>query len=97
MRQWKPPAKEESLGRCHNAFTANGKILVNASEYGPIVLWDVKTGNQLFRIQPRKEKHGLYGLAVSPDGRTLATICSNGNRIELWHVQTRKFVKITRA
>jgi WD40 repeat protein len=51
------------------AFAADGKSLVSAC--GPVKRWDVRNGKQLATFDTR----GLltYSLAVSPDGRYLAT------------------------
>jgi WD40 repeat protein len=53
----------------------------------PIVLWDVRTGRQLRRIDTGK--HVVSHLVFAPDGRTLATI-NRENTITLWEMATAK-------
>jgi WD40 repeat protein len=52
------------------AFTADGKALI--SEGG--ILWDVRTGRELSRLQPHRQlgDDPLFSPAVSPDGRFVA-------------------------
>jgi WD40 repeat protein len=88
-RQWDAP---EGSNRCHLSFTGDGKTLVHAGECCGIVQWDIASGKELKRIEPRKEKHGQYGLAVSDDGETVATICSTGQRIDIWRLKTGAFL-----
>ena len=54
------------------AFFADGKTLISASEDKTLRFWNVATGQQLRQITHTKSIGG--GLAVSPDGKTLARI-----------------------
>lgn len=89
-QKWALPNGSE---RCHLAFTGDGKTLVHAGELGSIISWNDENGRELRRIEPRKEKFGQYGLAVSDDGELVATLCSTGQRIDLWRLRTGEFVR----
>lgn len=91
LKTWRPI--DATGDRCHHAFTSNGKTLIHAAERGVIVGLDIETGEERFRVDPQKEKHGQYGLTVSPDGLTLATINANGGRIELRRLKTGEFLR----
>lgn len=61
------------------AFSPDGRRLVSASgrnpmdgrpTYGEVIVWDVATGLELFRI--REKQQSVFGVAISPDGRWLA-------------------------
>jgi WD40 repeat protein len=69
------------------AFSADGKQLFAAGgepgRYGEVVISDVETGAVVRTI--RGHKDSLYALAVSPDGKTLAT-GSYDQLVQLWDV-----------
>jgi WD40 repeat protein len=54
-------------------------------------LWSATTGGELARFTGHE--HSLRDLAVSPDGRFLAT-AGEGTRIMLWDIRTRKLSKV---
>jgi WD40 repeat protein len=77
------------------AFSAENTLLATALGYGKggkgseqIALWDPKTGKLLDRIAGHTAA-GLLTLALSPDGKTLATGFADGT-IKLWDVATRR-------
>ncbi len=64
------------------AFSHDGRIVASCGAYkDPIRLWEVATGEEISTID-----YGARALALSPDGRTLATGSSDG--VELWDVET---------
>ncbi len=68
------------------AFSADRKLLALTDHGDKLVLLDVATGKPLLRL----EKSGaLLSVAVSPDGRTLAT-GGQDNVVRLWDVVTGK-------
>jgi RNA polymerase sigma factor (sigma-70 family) len=83
------------------AFAEGGKVVITAGsgirtvapnpEYS-IRLWDMDTGKERrhLRTGPWNPEH----IAVSPDGRVLAAVCSAGNgaegRVRLWDLTTGK-------
>ena len=63
-------------------YSPDGKTLASTDE-GGILLWDLKTGKEPTRLQVLL----LHSLALSPDGKSLATGDQDGT-IKLWDVQT---------
>jgi WD40 repeat protein len=79
------------------AFSPDGKLLAVATRPPPelihsITLWDVDSGKSLRPIESDQLDHpeSLSFLALSPDGRTLAS--RSGGSIQLWEVATRRQV-----
>jgi WD40 repeat protein len=72
------------------AFTPNGKALAVANLEGELGLWDAANGNELRRFNgPEKVLPGnraIYGVAFSPDGRTL--LSTEGDGVFVWEVAT---------
>src|SRR5262249_26021882 len=67
------------------AFSPNGKTLVSARSEKIIQFWDVATGQPL---QELRQEERFDSLALSLDGRTLATAGSAG--VTVWDVANRK-------
>jgi WD40 repeat protein/serine/threonine protein kinase len=66
-------------------FTPDGHTLVSGGSDGRIRRWDVTTGRQLGQLGVPEARRPVYGLAISPDGRTLAD-----TRVGLWDLETRR-------
>ncbi len=76
------------------AFSADGSLLtVAAGEpglYGEVTLWEVKGWER--RHVLRGHGDSLYAVAISPDGRRIAT-GSYDQRIRLWEASTGEFLR----
>jgi WD40 repeat protein len=66
------------------SLSPNGKLLAALTESGSVQLWDVATGNVLEPIQPPPPAT-VTCFAFSPDGRHLATGCSD-TTILVWAI-----------
>src|SRR5262249_38402553 len=80
------------------AFSSDGKTLASASPSGTARLWDVATGRGIHTLQGFREAgqaradgnyEGVFSLAFSPDGNTLA-LGGSGSTIGLWSRATGK-------
>ncbi len=79
-------------------FTPDSKTLVMGQipgapgSDGPLSFWDAATANLVFTM-PAKEMDGLssiFGLAVSPKGKTVAIATISRDRIYLWDIDNRR-------
>ena len=74
------------------AFSPRGKILATAgNENGEIRLRNVKTHRQIGRTMSAGQTDA-YGVAFSPDGKTLVTTDTDGT-IRQWNVATRRQIR----
>src|SRR5262249_23611341 len=73
------------------ALGPDGKAVISSSYGQTLRLWDVATGKELRRFQGHERY--VAALALSPDGKTLATVEARGNVIRLWDVATAKAVR----
>ena len=67
-------------------FTPDGKELISVSNDKTIRFWDVKTGETLRVLHPPigpGPEGQLYAAALSPDGKTLASVHTHGD-VKLW-------------
>ncbi|SEG93436.1 WD40 repeat [Nonomuraea solani] len=68
------------------AFDAAGRLLAVAGD--PVTVWEVAGGRQIAAIEPGGD---VLAVALSPDGRTLAT--ARGKTLETWDVQEGRRIK----
>jgi WD40 repeat protein len=69
------------------AFAPDSKTLACAGKY-LIRLWDITTGKELYS-RPGHDNQ-VYGLAASPDGKLLASTCSEEPSIHIWDANSGK-------
>ena len=78
------------------AFSPDGKLMASggyANDKGNYFarLWDVETGKELRRFMHGEKGYGIRSLAFSPDGKTLATLGTQGGVfLRLFDVDTGK-------
>ena len=65
-------------------FSPDGRTLAVGSETGPVRVWDLETGKELFHLASAMNPRAL---AYSPDGLTLATACGEPI-IRFWDART---------
>jgi WD40 repeat protein len=63
-------------------FSPDGSRLVIADSSGQVLLWDVAAGREIARWQAHES--GFLGMALSPDGRLLATARYVDGAVRLW-------------
>jgi WD40 repeat protein/serine/threonine protein kinase len=74
------------------ALDPKGKLLATGCHRGKnyVRLWDVRTARPIEEARFHPER--IWGLAFSPDGKSLASACSDG-RVRLWDVSGGKLVE----
>src|SRR5205085_2906080 len=65
----------------HVALAANGLVFASSSG-GPVRLWDTATGKESGKIDTAGR--GVAALALSPDGKLVATRGQEGAEVYLW-------------
>jgi WD40 repeat protein len=70
-------------GRAPATFSAGGGLLATNDGHGIVRVWDISTRRLVGK--PLSSYHALTGLALSPDGKTLAVA---GSGVQLWQTAT---------
>jgi WD40 repeat protein len=93
MKFWDPTTGREQPMPIHDgagleavvrlALTPDGKKLAAALGNYSVVLFNLETGAEEFRLKGHKDE--IFGITFSPDGKTLAT-ASWDSTVKLWHV-----------
>ena len=65
------------------AFSAGGGLLATSNGHGIVRVWDISARRLM--SEPLSSYHTLTGLALSPDGKTLAVA---GSGVQLWQTAT---------
>jgi RNA polymerase sigma factor (sigma-70 family) len=72
-------------------FTLDGRQLITAADDGSVRFWDLDGGREMLTL--RAAEHRVSGLALSPDGKVLAT--ADGNVVRLWDAKIgRELLKL---
>lgn len=72
-----------------STFSTDGKLLLSSSLWGPICIWDVKTGQLLHKLN---HEGNVYSALFSPDGNMVIS-ASTFQTIKIWDVKTGKLLK----
>jgi WD40 repeat protein len=73
------------------AFSRDGKEIVSGGADGSIRWWQADTGREVRRRQAAEGGRGVTRLALSPDGRILASVSAgDGRTVRLWEAATGK-------
>ena len=67
------------------AFSPDGNMVASGASDKMIILWDVKTGQPIRKLQGHEET--VISIAFSPDGAQLASGSADAT-VRLWNVQT---------
>ncbi|KAG2034644.1 WD40-repeat-containing domain protein [Suillus americanus] len=68
-----------------------GRIITGSSD-GSLRLWDIQSGAQIGE-EWRDENSGVWSMALSPNGKTIASGSGRGEySVRLWDVETRKVI-----
>jgi WD40 repeat protein len=68
-------------------LSSDGRRIV-ASGYGPIFVWDVPSGRELWKGDPTAPQQQLLHAVFAPDGRTLA--CVSANQVLILEIVSRQ-------
>lgn len=74
------------------SFGKNGALLAAGKDFGRVVVWDVASKKFLCAVNTGQGI--VQGVAISPDGQTLASAGEGDNfKLKLWHLPDGKLVK----
>jgi RNA polymerase sigma factor (sigma-70 family) len=90
-----PGAKAPSF-RAHDggvealAYSPDGRTLISAGKDRTVCLWEAATGKEVRRIEGMGVSHEVLGMALSPDGRTLAWTIGDRGALGVWEFDAGK-------
>jgi WD40 repeat protein len=71
---------------------ADGRRIITGSSDGSLRLWDLESGAQIGK-KWRNEYDAVWSMAMSPNGKTIATGSGGGdNSVKLWDIETSKVI-----
>jgi len=70
------------------SLSADGKVLATGGWDAAVRLWDLATGKEILTISHDRAK--VLAVALSPDGKVLASADANGSPVRLWDTATGK-------
>src|SRR6185437_11152147 len=73
------------------AYSPDGHRLVTAGGDATVRVWDTSTGHEVCRYNGHND--GVYAVAFSPDGKTIASADKTSIEIKLWDAATGKHIK----
>ncbi|KAG2343264.1 WD40 repeat-like protein [Suillus weaverae] len=68
-----------------------GRQIITCSVDGSLRLWDLESGTRIGEDWRYGNKLGVWSMALSPSGKTVASGCDDG-KVRLWDVETRKVI-----
>lgn len=68
-------------------YTSDGKLLVAATQDGPVYVWDTEKYEQRWKLTGNART--VRSMAVDPQGKRVAIGCAN-NRVWIWDLETGK-------
>jgi WD40 repeat protein/serine/threonine protein kinase len=70
------------------AFSPGGKTVVTHSRSGPLLLWDLDTGERLLTFTDENPTRTIKTLVFSPDGQRFASYSRLDQSVRVWRVTT---------
>jgi RNA polymerase sigma factor (sigma-70 family) len=76
------------------AFFPDGATLAAGGDGSVVRLWDVASGRERGAPLGRPGRYGVRGVAVSPDGKLLASATDEDHRVRLWDPATGQELRV---
>jgi eukaryotic-like serine/threonine-protein kinase len=72
-----------------SAISDDGTLVASAPDYegtDPILVWEVRTGKVVARLEGAPQRFNAISLRFSPDGKRLASVYYPGSLVQLWNL-----------